>query len=363
MGFSQEETPKDSLNKPLIEKLFDTADGLVNLVSGESWTFIPAVTYSPETHLGIGVRALKIFRRQHNNAATRPSSLPITLLYTLKKQIIFTAGLDLWMNENTHHLQGRVELSDYPFVFYGIGNHLPSTNREPYASRYGLIRFSYQKQIVRNLYIGPRYEFRTDYIYKKEAGGMLDSGAVPGSSPFQASGLGLLVNYDSRDNIFQPTEGSLHQAIFMGFLPLLGSQYTFNQYQLDFRRYFEVNNGKILALQAWYSFTSGSPPFQYHAMMGGSDVMRGYFEGRYRDRHAMVYQGEYRIPVHRKLGIVLFGSAGQVGNKISSYAFDRFRYGGGLGFRYRLTEEGVNIRLDFAYGDQAAWYFGLNEIL
>lgn len=192
---------------------------------------------------------------------------------------------------------------------------------------------------------------------------MLDLGQVPGSRSFRASGLGLLVNYDTRDNIFQPTGGSLHQAIFMSFPPLLGSQYKFNQYQLDFRRYVEVNNGRILALQAWYSFTSGSPPFQYYAMIGGSDVMRGYFEGRYRDRNAMAYQAEYRIPLHRKLGIVLFGSAGQVGDKISSYAFNRFRYGGGLGFRYQLTEEGVNIRLDIAYGDQAAWYFGLNEIL
>src|SRR5690606_9699959 len=157
-----------------------------------------------------GVRALKIFRLQRYDAAIRPSSMPLTLLYTLKKQIIFTAGLDLWLNENAHNLKARVELSDYPFEFYGIGNNIPSSNKEPYASRYGLVRLSYQKKIARGLYVGPRYEFRTDHIYKKETGGMLDLGQVPGSRSFRASGLGLLVNYDTRDNIFQPTGGSLH---------------------------------------------------------------------------------------------------------------------------------------------------------
>ena len=99
-AWAQQEIERDTSQGPMIiERLFDTADKMVELVSGESWTFIPALTYSPETSLGVGVRALKIFRHQQEST-TRPSSLPITLLYTFNKQLIFTTGLDLWMNQN-----------------------------------------------------------------------------------------------------------------------------------------------------------------------------------------------------------------------------------------------------------------------
>jgi hemolysin activation/secretion protein len=149
----------------------------------------------------------------------------------------------------------------------------------------------------------------------------------------------------------------------MSFQSFLGSKFIFNQYQLDFRKYVEIFDSHLLAVQAWYSFTAGHPPFQHISLIGGSDLMRGYFEGRYRDLNAMVYQAEYRLPVYRKLGLVFFGSAGQVAEKVSSYALHKFRYGGGVGLRYKLNEEGLNFRLDFAFGDQTAFYFGLNEVL
>jgi len=362
-AWAQGQVESDTSKGPLIiERLFDTADKMVDLLSGKSWTFIPALTYSPETSLGVGVRALKIFRHAEISV-TRPSTLPITLLYTFNKQLIITTGLDLWMNENSDFFNGQVEFSDYPFRFYGIGNDLVNQREEFYATRYAHLQLLYQKRIAPGIYFGPQYELRLDDIYKMEAGGILDSGNVPGREGQRISGLGLKLSFDTRNNIFQPEKGSFHQAGFMSYQSFLGSNYNFNQYQLDLRKYRKVYKQQVLAVQAWYSSTTGHPPFQQLSMMGGSDLMRGYFEGRYRDRHAMVYQAEYRMPVYRKLGLVFFGSAGQVSEKISSYAFKRFRYGGGMGFRYMLTDDGLNIRLDIAFGDQTAFYLGLNEVI
>lgn len=360
---AQEDTIKDMVEGPkVIERLFDTADKMVEMFSGKSWTFIPAITYSPETSLGFGVRALKIFRNQKEEN-TRPSSLPITLLYTLNKQLIFTTALDLWLKGNEDHISGRIELMDYPFRFYGMGNDLRADDVEFYATRYAHLQINYQKRIAAGVFLGPRYVFRVDDIYKKKAGGLLDSGQVRGGNGQRISGLGLVLNYDTRDNIFQPSKGSFHQASLMSFQSFLGSKFIFNQYQLDFRKYVEIFDSHILAVQAWYSFTAGHPSFQHFSLIGGSDLMRGYFEGRYRDLNAMVYQAEYRLAVYRKLGLVFFGSAGQVAEKVSHYALRKFRYGGGIGLRYKLNEEGLNFRLDFAFGDQTAFYFGLNEVL
>ncbi len=347
-----------------IEKLFDFADNTIDFISGEKWTFIPAVVYAPETSLGIGVRAIRIFKySQKEDLFLRPSSLPITFLYTLNRQAIFTTELDLWANENKEYFNARFELTDFPFKFYGIGNDLSAENEEFYSTRYAYLHLNYERMLVRGLYLGPRYEFRIDNIYRKEINGILDRDQVAGSDGQRLSGVGLVLNHDTRGNIFQPTAGWYNRFSWMSFHSVLGSNFNFNQYRFDFRRYLPIHKTHVLALQSWWSFTTGNPPFQHVSLIGGSDLMRGYFEGRYRDKHAMVHQAEYRLPAYRNFSIVFFGSAGQVADKVNAYNLKGFRYGGGLGFRYRLNPEGLNIRLDIAFGDQRAFYFGLNEVI
>jgi outer membrane protein assembly factor BamA len=363
--YAQVSAETDSTSKSgLVEKLFDFADNTVDLISGEKWSFIPAVVYSPETNLGLGARAIRIFRYQNDtNPLLRPSSLPITFLYTLNNQAIFTTELELWANENKEYINARLELTDYPFKFYGIGNELDGTNEEFYSTRYAYFHVNYERQILKGIYFGPRYEFRIDDIYKKELGGILDRDEVAGSDGQRLSGLGMVLNYDTRDNIFQPKAGWFNSASWMSFQNFFGSNFTFNQYALDLRKYFNPYKSQVLAVQSFWSFTTGNPPFQHVSWSGGSDLMRGYFEGRYTDRHAVVHQAEYRLPIYRNFGMVFFGSAGQVSSQPSQFRINRMKYGAGFGFRYKLNPEGLNIRIDIAFGDQRAFYFGLNEVL
>ncbi|MCH7412989.1 outer membrane protein assembly factor [Belliella sp. R4-6] len=364
-AYPQAISEADSVEKSgLIEKLFDFADNTVDLISGEKWSFIPAVVYSPETNLGLGIRAIRIFRHKNaSNELLRPSTLPITFLYTLNNQTIVTTELDLWMNENKEFLNARMEFTNYPFKFYGIGNDLDASNEEFYSTRYAYFHLNYEKRIAKGLYLGPRYEFRIDDIYKKEVGGILDTDQVAGSDGQRLSGLGLVLNHDTRGNIFQPSDGWYNRLTWMSFQSFLGSNFTFNQYALDLRKFLNPFKSQVLAVQSYWSFTTGNPPFQHISLIGGSDLMRGYFEGRYRDRHAVVHQAEYRVPIYRNFGMVFFGSAGQVASTPSQFALSRMKYGGGIGFRYKLNPEGLNIRIDIAFGDQRAFYFGLNEVL
>ncbi|MBD8488684.1 BamA/TamA family outer membrane protein [Echinicola sp. CAU 1574] len=366
--FAQDDALKVSRDTSIYEGpeggLFGTVEKVLDVLSTDTWSFIPAVTYSPETSLGVGAGAIKVFKSDKMvEQNLRPSSMPITFIYTLKKQAILELDLDLWKNYNKDYVNARLELTKYPFKFYGVGNDLPSENQEDYASRCVYFHLNYMRRILPDVYIGPRIEFRADNVYEKQEGGLLDSGSIPGSDKPRVSGLGLKLNYDSRDDVFQPQSGSYHQFTWMSFQPFLGSIYTYNRYELDLRKYVPVLRNKLLAVQAWWSFIEGEPPFQQMATIGGSRRMRGYFEGRYRDKMAMVYQAELRLPVYGNLGMVLFSNAGQVADKISTYGFDRFHYGGGFGVRYKLMDEGINIRIDFGFGDQTAFYFGLNEVI
>jgi hemolysin activation/secretion protein len=144
---------------------------------------------------------------------------------------------------------------------------------------------------------------------------------------------------------------------------MLGSSFNFSQWVFDLRKYHSLNNNQVIAGQAWFSFTDGIAPFQHLSMIGGSDLMRGYFEGRLRDNHAMVYQAEWRFPVYQKLNMVIFGSGGQVAENWSEYNLRTFKWAGGFGFRYKLNASGLTFRIDLAYGNQSSFYFGLNEVI
>jgi outer membrane protein assembly factor BamA len=363
--YSLAQNQTDSVHeKKAVEKLFDFGDQVVDKLSGETWTIIPAVIYSPETSLGLGARAIRVFR--HKNTADsllRPSSLPITFLYTLNNQSILTTELDLWADQNKSYFNGRLELSSFPFKFFGIGNEPQLEEGEIYTTRYAYLHLFFQRRITKGIYFGPRYEFRIDDMRERVAGGLLESTQVPGYDGQRLSGLGLILQHDTRNILFQPTRGWYNRLQWMAFSQALGSQYSFQHLVGDFRRYFSVGKHQVLALQAWSSFTWGTPTFQHLSLIGGSDVMRGFFEGKFRDRHALVFQGEYRLPIYRNLGMVLFGHTGQVAPEVSRFGLDRFKFGAGFGFRYRINSDGLNIRLDFAIGDQRAFYFGLNEVI
>lgn len=360
--FAQDLDTLDVHKKPLIEQLFDVGDQVIDFISGEKWAVIPAVVYSPETSLGLGARALRIFRNPEN-PALRPSTLPITFLYTLNNQQIFTTELEWWADENKSYTNARVELSNFPFKYFGIGNDPISGEGESYTTQYASIHVNYERMIFQGIYIGPRYEFRIDRISNRLENGILETESPLGFDGQRISGLGLVLNHDTRDKIFQPSQGWFNRVSWMEFSPTLGSRFKFSQLTLDARRYISIRPTQVLALQSWWSFTQGDAPFQHISLIGGSERMRGYFEGRFRDRHATVQQAEYRFRVHRNLGMVAFAHAGQVSPSIRGFSKENFRFGAGIGFRYRLTPDGLNIRLDIAVGDQRAFYFGLNEVI
>lgn len=363
LAFSQTDSTEVTKEKN-VDKLFDLGDQVVDLISGEKWAFIPAVVYSPETSLGLGVRAIRVFRfKGEGKEVLRPSTLPITLLHTFNNQTVFTTELDLWASENRDYFNGRLELSNFPFRYFGIGNEIPTDEGESYSTRYAYIHLNYERKIIRGLYIGPRYEFRIDDIYDRVPNGILEGGQPLGFDGQRISGLGFGIRLDNRDNIFQPSKGWFNRIGWMSFQSFLGSEFTFNQYTIDLRKYLKTFEHQSFALQSWWSFTTGNAPFQHLSLTGGSDRMRGYFEGKFRDRHAMVQQVEYRFPVYRNLGLVVFGHGGQVATELGDFRLKRMKYGAGVGFRYRLNEEGLNIRLDIAFGDQRAFYFGLNEVI
>ena len=98
------------------------------------------------------------------------------------------------------------------------------------------------------------------------------------------------------------------------------------------------------------------------ALLGSSNSMRGYIEGRYRDKHKVEAQVELRQHVWKRNGVVVWAGFGTVFNKFSALRFDRLLPNFGLGYRWEFKKD-VNVRLDYGFGKsgQKGFMFNINE--
>jgi hypothetical protein len=93
-------------------------------------------------------------------------------------------------------------------------------------------------------------------------------------------------------------------------------------------------------------------------MMGGGSIMRGYYQGRYRDNVLLATQAEVRWPLGGRFGIVGFAGLAEVQSGFGDMNFDDLEpsVGGGLRFRFNKAEK--NLRATSASAPAAgvlAW--------
>jgi outer membrane protein assembly factor BamA len=313
---------------------------------------LPIIYYTPETKIAGGVGGLYYLRTLEDELKGRPSTIFVDLIYTQKKQSIFEITPDVYLKKGKFHLVGYAGLKDYTENFYGIGSGTTDNMEEDYSYRSFKLKCSLRDRIGSSFYAGLQYDFEHSKITEIEPGGMLDTGYILGSEGGTISGLGILLIQDNRDSTFFPTKGTLLQLQASLFFRAIGSDYNFQKYNLDYRQYVTVFSKHVLAFQENVSITSGHVPFQWLPFLGGPWIMRGYIQGRFRDKKAIFFQMEYRMPLFWRLSAAGFVGYGDVADKLKSFELNNFKITGGLGIRYQINRmSGTNVRLDFGFAE------------
>jgi outer membrane protein assembly factor BamA len=195
------------------------------------------------------------------------------------------------------------------------------------------------------------YQFQRVMDVQYNAGGLFDKQNINGRNGYHVSGLGLSITYDSRNNAFSPDRGMLLQFYFDHFTPALGSDYQYTSFVLDLRQFIRLFRRQVLAFQVYGLYNTGDVPLRSLAALGGANSLRGYYEGRYRDKNMTAIQAEYRIPIYRRLGAVAFGDIGNAGPELVDINFQCLKYSYGTGLRIALNKtEKLNLRLDYGIG-------------
>jgi hypothetical protein len=323
----------------------------------------PILFYTPETRLAYGAAGSYIFRMRGCKNDSRPSSISPILIYTQEKQFKAQVNADMYLKTDDYRLQAEVKFEKYPNKFFGVGINTLENNEESYTSRSAGLFLSFLKKLTGEVNLGIQYHFSNWKIVEMAEGGQLAAGNLFGSRDGTISGVSLLVNHDTRDNIYFPMRGELFELNARVYSKFLGSKYNFSSLSLDLRKYVTLFPNHVLAVQSLVKIQTGDVPFMNLAQMGGQYNMRGYFEGRFRDKNLLVFQAEYRAPLVWRLGLVGFAGFGNVADRFGKLSLAGMRSSYGFGLRLLFdSKEKIQVRMDVGFGeDCTGFYFSIFE--
>lgn len=323
-----------------------------------SFFAVPLVFRSPETSWGFGAGAIYAFKPKRYSQTTRPSQVQIGFAYTVLDQILSYAPFQIFTNDNKMQFSGELGYYRFTYDYYGIGNSMPPDFREVFTVEFPRLRFQAAYQIFPNQYFGLRYWMDNFDITDTEPGGELNDGGIRGSQGGFLSGLGIVYSYDNRDNVFDAHSGWFIETAFFHNGSWLGSSFDYGKFIMDARKYFTVGKKQALATQVYLEFTGGRAPFNQLALMGGTQRMRGYYEGRFRDNNLIMTQSEYRFPIFWRIRGVVFGGLGVVSDRLVNLSTKYIRWTAGGGLRFAIDPvERINIRLDYGIAAESSGFY------
>jgi len=316
-------------------------------------TPFPIIYYTPETSLALGGGVVFTVRDEGETMETRPDNMQVITAYTLNNQFFLMLSPEKYFNDQHGRFFMNVGYLNWPTSFFGIGNDSNidpgeiEDQEETYTDESLMIQPWLMHTVIADLSLGLTLDWKKTHVLDVEEGGTIDQEDLVGAEGGVSSGLGPVITWDTRDNLFAPSMGSWHKAWAWFYGEWMGSDFNYNYYGLDLRHYRSVSRESVLALQGFLALTSGEVPFYEHP----APLMRGLYEDVFVDKNAVAVRAEYRFPIKifggERWGGALFGAVGDAFPDATSTEDFDLKVAGGAGLRFALNKaEKINLRLD-----------------
>ena len=137
---------------------------------------------------------------------------------------------------------------------------------------------------------------------------------------------------------------------------LTGSDFAYLRASLDGAGYFPAGPRNMLVVQVLAQFTAGGSPFFSLPQIGGTRLLRGYPAGKFRDRHLLIAQAEWRFALLWRLKGAAFAGAGSVFGSPGEAL--HWRPNGGAGIRFEVDrKQHIHLRADYGFGDGVSGFY------
>jgi hypothetical protein len=331
---------------------------------------LPILSSAPETGIEAGLSGLYSFYTDTTDRVTRVSNVFVYGTLTTKGQSRISISTSYWLPKNAFHFIAGIGYINFPTNFYGIGSATHNADAELIGEKRLKLNLSGEKQLGKNIYVGfVSGAYNYDFKGNSTPGIFESDPAVQDRNGGALLFVGPSFIFDSRNNNTYTTSGVEVTSNYSFNKGIFGNNgYSGGIFSIEYTEYHALTKHLVLAWDVYDNSLVGSQsPFYLMPELGSDELMRGYYNGRYRDRNYTAAQTELRYRIDDRFGIVGFAGTGTVYHSTLDFNQLKPNYGGGVRYFFDV-EKGLSIRLDYGVGEkrpgedrQSGFYIGLGE--
>ncbi|PCI09171.1 MAG: hypothetical protein COB73_05955 [Flavobacteriaceae bacterium] len=343
-------------------------DSLFN-ESKNTLTAVPLIINNPAMKTGFGAMGMYFFKFNKKDTISPPSTINLMGLYSTNKSYFAAITSRLFWSEDKNRASfatGVVNINN-DFLYNIDDNDVGLV----YTENRKFITLEYSRKIIGEFYLGLLYlGTQTNYAFdngtQEENDFAREFFEQNGITDNFISSIGFNISFDTRDYVYYPTSGFTFSIRPKFNTEWLGSDNNYTDIDFEAAYYIPLATNQVLAFGLGGGFATGDVPFDGYQNYGVRNNLRGYQAGKYKGKHMIAGQAEYRWRFYRRWGAVAFAGAGSVwGNDQEEETFEqKLLPAGGLGMRFMISrEKRINLRLDYALGidGNQGLYFGVME--
>jgi outer membrane protein assembly factor BamA len=301
---------------------------------------LPSLTISPETGIKGGGFVDYFYRNKmgKDSVEVRPSSTWVQALYSTRGQLTIEGASSTYTHAEKFYIGFRGGFVSYYERFWGfseptLGNkdYIDITYHRIFAS--GRVTKNLGKRFFSGIGFYYSHYDKVDFTIQNS----LQESRVPLDANSNIGGAGLVFTLDRRDNQFSPTKGFYIDASYMWYHNFKTQRLAYTGFTTDIRQYNEFGR-HIWVQQFLMTHLDGDVPAFEKARLGGSNMMRGFFQGRYRDNNIYALQIEYRYRLSRFVKLACFASIGNTSADFQDLFTQNLLFSGGTGLRFLVNK-------------------------
>src|SRR5436190_5550832 len=324
-------------------------DSTVRKKQKSSIAVMPMINYNRTQDVIVGALVYKYYKINKKDTISPSSYTGFFGMYTGKKSYVAMGFSRFYFNRDLWRVTAAAGTMDINFQFYLEDPTASTGNFYDYSTKANLLVLQVQRNIFKRLYFGPT----TSFIKSTTTFGFPDVSGKDSVSKSTLNNIGYIISNDTRDHVQNPTRGIFLNFKNQFYRSWAGSDYEFERYLLTYNQFIKLNkkdDKKILALRASLNIATGDVPFEGQTVVGSDDI-RGYSQGQYRNDQVYTLQAEYRWNFYKRWGLVAFAGVASAVEKLSDIPDNDILPGVGAGIRFKmLPKEKVNIGIDGAVG-------------
>ncbi len=347
---AQEKPKSRSAFKDAEDGAFDISDWLVQK---KGFLLLPIIITEPA--VGYGGGAVAVFFHSSYSEKNGPPSMT-GVMGAGTENGTWMAGLfheGFWKHDTIRY-RGVLARTKANIGYYGSGNvGLPEGGSVNLNLDAWLTLQQIKFRIGRsNFFVGGRYLYmKTDNSFDIPVDLPEFTGTVFSSTLSEAS---LVLNLDSRDNIFTATKGVFLELTGTYSDTWFGGEDLYGRIGANALGYFSAGRNIVAGIRYESHYSLGPVPFWARPFI----ALRGVPAMKYQNKNTTVMEAEVDWNLYKRWSLLGFTG---LGNAFSSFAdFDKGKTARslGAGFRYLLARKlGANMGMDFAWSnDDFAFY-------